>query len=36
MWHRLPLLFQGDDFSRTDIDAVPPLPATTRPKTGMN
>ena len=33
---QLPLLFQGDDFSRTDIDAVPPLPATTRPETGMN
>jgi ribonuclease VapC len=24
---RLPLLFQGEDFSRTDIDAVPLLPA---------
>jgi uncharacterized protein with PIN domain len=24
---RLPLLFQGDDFSRTDIDGVPLLPA---------
>ena len=33
---RLPLLFQGDDFSRTDIDAVPLLPAPPRPETGMN
>ena len=33
---QLPLLFQGDDFSRTDIDAVPLLSAPTRPETGMN
>jgi uncharacterized protein with PIN domain len=33
---QLPLLFQGDDFSRTDIDGVPLLPAPTRPGTGMN
>lgn len=33
---QLPLLFQGDDFSRTDIDGVPLLPAPTRPETGMN
>ena len=32
----LPLLFQGDDFSRTDIDIVPLLSAPTRPETGMN
>jgi ribonuclease VapC len=28
----LPLLFQGDDFSQTDIDAVPLQPDPTRPK----
>jgi ribonuclease VapC len=33
---QLPLLFQGDDFSRTDIDIVPLLSAPTRPETGMN
>ena len=33
---QLPLLFQGDDFPRTDIDAVPLLSAPTRPETGMN
>lgn len=33
---QLPLLFQGDDFSQTDIDGVPLLPAPTRPDTGMN
>jgi ribonuclease VapC len=33
---RLPLLFQGDDFSRTDIDGVPLLPTATRPETGTN
>ena len=31
---QLPLLFQGDDFSRTDIDGVPLLPA--RPEPGIN
>jgi ribonuclease VapC len=31
---RLPLLFQGDDFARTDIDAVPLLGATSEPETG--
>jgi ribonuclease VapC len=33
---QLPLLFQGDDFSRTDIDRVPLLPAPTRPETEVN
>ena len=33
---QLPLLFQGDDFSRTDIDIVPLLSAPTRPEPGMN
>jgi ribonuclease VapC len=33
---QLPLLFQGDDFSQTDIDGVPLLPAPTRPGTGVN
>ena len=33
---QLPLLFQGDDFPRTDIDTVPLLSAPTRPETGMN
>jgi ribonuclease VapC len=33
---QLPLLFQGDDFSRTDIDRVSLLPAPTRPETGVN
>jgi ribonuclease VapC len=33
---QLPLLFQGDDFSRTDIDGVPLLPAPARPETGIN
>jgi ribonuclease VapC len=32
---QLPLLFQGDDFSRTDIDRVSLLPAPTRPETAM-
>ena len=31
---RLPLLFQGDDFSRTDIDIVPLSRAPTRPEPG--
>jgi ribonuclease VapC len=31
---QLPLLFQGDDFSRTDIDTVPLLSEPTRPETG--
>jgi ribonuclease VapC len=30
----LPLLFQGDDFSQTDIDAVPLQPDPTRPEIG--
>ena len=30
----LPLLFQGDDFSQTDIDAVPLQPDPTRPGIG--
>jgi ribonuclease VapC len=30
----LPLLFQGDDFSQTDIDAVPLRPNPTRPEIG--
>ena len=30
----LPLLFQGDDFSHTDIDAVPMRPDPIRPRTG--
>jgi ribonuclease VapC len=33
---QLPLLFQGDDFSRTDIDGVPLLPAPTLPGTRTN
>jgi ribonuclease VapC len=33
---QLSLLFQGDDFSRTDVDGVPLSPASTRPETGMN
>ena len=33
---QLPLLFQGDDFSRTDIDGVPLLTAPTRLETGIN
>jgi ribonuclease VapC len=33
---QLPLLFQGDDFSRTDIDGVPLLPAPTRSELGIN
>jgi ribonuclease VapC len=33
---QLPLLFQDDDFSRTDIDGVPLSPAPTRPETGMS
>jgi ribonuclease VapC len=32
----LPLLFQGDDFSQTDIEGVPLLAAATQPETGMN
>jgi ribonuclease VapC len=32
--HQLPLLFHGDDFSRTDIDIVPLSRAPTRPETG--
>ena len=31
---QLPLLFQGDDFSQTDIDSVPLLPAPPRPEVG--
>src|SRR6516165_2766373 len=31
---RLPLLFQGDDFSQTDIAGVPPLPTRTTPEIG--
>jgi ribonuclease VapC len=30
----LPLLFQGDDFSHTDVDAVPLLPAPAQPEIG--
>jgi ribonuclease VapC len=30
----LPVLFQGDDFSHTDVDAVPPLPAPAQPEIG--
>ena len=33
---QLPLLFQGDDFSRTDIDTVPLLSAATPPQTGAS
>jgi ribonuclease VapC len=33
---QLPLLFQGDDFSRTDIDGVPLSPAPTPPQTGAS
>lgn len=33
---REPLLFQGDDFSRTDIDRVPLLPASSQPENGPN
>ena len=33
---RLPLLFQGDDFARTDIDVVPLSSAPTGPETGLN
>lgn len=33
---QLPLLFQGDDFSQTDIDGVPLLSAPTRPEAGTN
>jgi ribonuclease VapC len=33
---QLPLLFQGDDFSQTDIDGVPLLPAPTPPQTGAS
>jgi len=33
---QLPLLFQGDDFSRTDIDGVRLLPVPTRPEPGIN
>jgi ribonuclease VapC len=33
---QLPLLFQGDDFSRTDIDGVPLSPAPARPGSGTN
>jgi ribonuclease VapC len=33
---QLPLPFQGDDFSRTDIDGVPLSPVSTRPETGTN
>ncbi len=32
----LPLLFQGDDFSQTDIDAVPLQPDPTRPEIGAS
>jgi ribonuclease VapC len=32
----LPLLFQGDDFSQTDIDTVPLSSATTPPQTGAS
>jgi ribonuclease VapC len=32
----LPLLFQGDDFSRTDIDVASLLSSSTRPETGAN
>jgi ribonuclease VapC len=32
----LPLLFQGDDFSQTDIDAVPLQPDPTRPEFGAS
>jgi ribonuclease VapC len=31
---QLPLLFQGDDFSQTDIDGVPLFPAPPRPEVG--
>ena len=33
---RSPLLFQGDDFSRTDIDCVPLPPAPAPPETATN
>ena len=33
---QLALLFQGDDFSRTDIDGVPLSPVPTRPEPGTN
>jgi ribonuclease VapC len=33
---QLPLLFQGDDFSRTDIDTVPLLSAPTPPQTAAS
>jgi ribonuclease VapC len=33
---RLPLLFEGDHFSRTDIEGVPLLPAPTPPESGAN
>jgi ribonuclease VapC len=32
----LPLLFQGDDFSRTDVDTVPLLSAPTPPQTAAS